>query len=92
MSSEGISIYRKLPVLVSAVQLTRKNKEEVYRWIKDNKASAFFSVEGTKIDGLVIKTLEGDIKANFGDYVIQGVNGEFYPCKEDIFLKTYEEA
>lgn len=39
---------------------------------------------------LVIHTLEGDMKANIGDYIITGVNGEQYPCKPDIFEKTYE--
>ena len=39
-----------------------------------------------------IETLEGVMKANIGDYIIKGVNGEFYPCKPDIFEKTYEEA
>ena len=41
---------------------------------------------------LVIHTLEGDMEASFGDYIIKGVNGEFYPCKPDIFAKTYEEV
>ena len=36
-----------------------------------------------------IETLEGVMKANVGDYIIKGVNGEFYPCKQDIFEKTY---
>ncbi len=40
---------------------------------------------------LVIHTLEGDMLARPGDYIITGVNGEQYPCKEDIFLKTYDE-
>ena len=39
-----------------------------------------------------IKTLEGDMKANFGDWIITGVNGEQYPCKDEIFRKTYEPA
>lgn len=39
---------------------------------------------------LYISTLEGDMKAEIGDYIIKGVNGEFYPCKSDIFEKTYE--
>lgn len=39
---------------------------------------------------LVIRTLEGDMHVSPGDYVIRGVNGEFYPCKVDIFWKTYE--
>ena len=41
---------------------------------------------------LYIETLEGTMKASLGDYVIKGVNGEFYPCKPDIFEKTYEES
>ncbi len=40
---------------------------------------------------LVIHTLEGDMLARPGDYIITGVNGEQYPCKEEIFLKTYDE-
>jgi hypothetical protein len=40
--------------------------------------------------GIIISTLEGDMIANTGDYIIKGVNGEFYPCKPDIFKKTYE--
>lgn len=42
--------------------------------------------------GLVIKTLEGEHIASFGDYIIKGVKGEFYPCKPDIFKLTYEEV
>lgn len=39
---------------------------------------------------MIISTLEGDMKASVGDYIITGVNGEQYPCKPDIFEKTYE--
>ena len=39
-----------------------------------------------------IATLEGDMKASLGDWIIRGVNGEIYPCKPDIFAKTYEEV
>lgn len=39
-----------------------------------------------------IKTLEGVMKANKGDYIIKGVQGELYPCKPDIFYETYEEC
>jgi hypothetical protein len=41
---------------------------------------------------IIINTLEGDMKANVGDYIITGVNGEVYPCKPDIFEKTYEKV
>ena len=48
-------------------------------------------VEAYKTDKeIVIHTLEGDMKASIGDYIITGVNGEQYPCKPDIFEKTYE--
>ena len=41
---------------------------------------------------IIIHTLEGDMKASVGDYIIRGVNGEKYPCKPDIFNKTYEKV
>ena len=41
---------------------------------------------------MVIHTLEGDMIARPGDYIITGVNGEQYPCKEEIFLKTYDKV
>ena len=42
--------------------------------------------------GVIIETLEGNMQANIGDMIIKGVNGEFYPCKPDIFAKTYDKA
>ncbi len=48
-------------------------------------------IEAYKTDKeVIIHTLEGDMKANIGDWIIKGVNGELYPCKPDIFEKTYE--
>ena len=41
---------------------------------------------------VVVRTLEGDMTAQVGDYIIEGVNGELYPCKPDIFEKTYEKV
>ena len=41
---------------------------------------------------MIIRTLEGDMLASSGDWIIKGVNGEFYPCKPEIFEKTYEEV
>ena len=43
-------------------------------------------------DGILINTLEGNMKASIGDFIIKGVQGEFYPCKPDIFEKTYEKV
>ena len=42
--------------------------------------------------GVYVETLEGKMLANIGDMIIKGVNGEFYPCKPDIFNKTYEKV
>lgn len=81
-----IKKYRKKPVVIEAMQvkwLDNKTAKEVTEWCP----SAFIWD-----DHLYIKTLEGDMMVSRGDYIIQGVNGEFYPCKPDIFAKTYETA
>lgn len=53
----------------------------------------FWEYENIVINkGLKIITLEGTMTANIGDYIIKGVSGEFYPCKPDIFHKTYEKV
>lgn len=74
--------YRKKPVEVLAMEWTGKNKVDVQRFV------------GQYLDqttqGLIIPTLEGDHYAAVGDFIIQGVKGEFYPCKPDIFWATYE--
>lgn len=68
---------------------------EVVRWSGDNfiEIDEFITVEHETYpkDGFIfIETLEGTMKADIGDYIIKGVNGEFYPCKPDIFEKTYD--
>ena len=78
--------YRKKPVTVEAVQWTGENHAEMCDFIDPEVFEIFPRV------GLVIHTLEGDHHASPGDYIIKGVNGEFYPCKPDIFAKTYESA
>jgi len=81
--------YRKKPVIVEAQQFTEEMKDVVYNWAK----SIRMNVEPSTRDGkpvLLIPTLEGEMVASIGDFIIQGVNGELYPCKPDIFEKTYE--
>lgn len=80
--------FRKRPVVIEAVQLTEDNGAEVWEWA-DSKP--FYGPDGT-VTGLSIYTLEGRMKADFGDWIIKGVQGEFYPCKPDIFELTYEPA
>lgn len=79
--------YRKLPVVIEAKQLTHENFAEVKNWC----GGTYWSRPPMRaITGIEIKTLEGTMQAGYGDYIIRGVNGEFYPCKADIFEKTYE--
>ena len=76
--------YRKKPIIIEAIQWNGKNLSEI-----DNFMGRLVENKGTT---LVIHTLEGDMEASINDYIIKGVNSEFYPCKPDIFDKTYERA
>lgn len=75
--------YRKKPVIIEAVQWTGNNISETLRFVGKY---AELIIEGQ----LFIKTLEGVMCANVGDYIIRGVAGEYYPCNPDIFAATYE--
>lgn len=80
--------YRKKPVVIEARQVTRGNMADISMWC----GGSSISVDPDNQDGdhFLIGTLEGSMKSRIGDWVIKGVNGEFYPCKPDIFEKTYE--
>jgi hypothetical protein len=80
-----MTFYRKKPVVIQAVKWTGENNIEVL----DFCSSCYITSSG-KTKDLIISTLEGDMSASVGDYIIKGVKGEFYPCKEDIFDMTYE--
>lgn len=78
--------YRKKPVVVEAMEFTEQDKDIVFNWITCSKSPEWIDDK----PALSILTLEGKMTAELGDYIIKGVNGEFYPCKPDIFHKTYE--
>jgi len=78
--------FRKVPVEIEARQLTSENGPELWEWAN---SKPFYDPDG-RVSGLTIFTLEGRMKAEFGDWIIRGVKGEFYPCKPDIFAATYE--
>lgn len=81
--------YVKKPVKVNAWQLTTENVEVgMPEWLDLDKVHIFNG--GAPF--AEIETLEGLMTASYGDYIIQGVKGEFYPCKPDIFLATYDKA
>jgi len=82
---EGIMpLFRKKPVVIEAVRWEGDNLSEIQRFYKRDSILA-----GDKI---IIKTLEGAMTADVGDWIIRGVKGEFYPCKPDIFEATYEKV
>lgn len=74
--------YRKKPVVIEAIQWDGKNWADVLM---------FAPITDKKDDELFIETLEGKMHITKNDYIIKGVQGEFYPCKPDIFKQTYEE-
>ena len=85
--------YRKKPVVIEAFKWTGgPDQTDDPVWAVDAiKSGAIrFENSGTPQVSLLIDTLEGTHRANQGDYIIQGVKGELYPCKPDIFAATYE--
>lgn len=105
--SNMIKKYRKKQVTIEAIQWNGKNLIDVSAFLcNQTRKEALKEINSSDIsrkkwddyesivldDGLDIDTLEGRMEASIGDYIIKGVNGEFYPCKPDIFAKTYEEV
>ncbi|GGH46007.1 hypothetical protein GCM10008014_08390 [Paenibacillus silvae] len=92
--------FRKKPVEVEARMLVNEREKiaAAIEWVNDIDMSTSAFGRNACIDsaiergGVEITTLEGTMLARFGDYIIKGVNGEFYSCKPDIFAKTYEPA
>lgn len=83
--------YRKKPVVVDAIQWNGENIEEVKNFVGDALSFfTWFNNRSKKEIELTISTLEGKLEVTVGDYIIKGVEGEFYPCKPNIFEKTYE--
>jgi hypothetical protein len=76
--------FRKRPVVIDAVKWTGSNVDDVRALGLESP-----DVRGTD---LLVPTLEGPLRAAAGDWLIRGVQGEFYPCKPDIFAATYEPA
>jgi hypothetical protein len=89
----SIHKYVKKPVVIEALQWTGYNLEEVIAFTGLNESASKLTWEEyetvVKTLGLKIFTLEGSHLASIGDYIIKGNQGEFYPCKPDIFNKTY---
>ena len=76
--------YIKKPIPVEAIQWTGYNFDEIHDFIIGQP------IVVTTFNELVISTLEGDMKAPVGSWIIRGPLGEYYPCRKDVFEKTYE--
>jgi hypothetical protein len=83
--------FRKKPVVIDAIKWEGKGNYELAVFLGGNDWKHVLSTNISN-EHLIIKTLEGKISASIGDWIIKGVNGEFYPCKPDIFEKTYEKV
>ena len=84
-----MSKFRKKPVVIEAVQFPGTDDPELFA--ERGLEMRELGVRGRYVgNSLRILTAKGEMTANPGDWVIKGVNGEFYPCKPDIFEKTYE--
>jgi len=76
--------FRSIPVEKEAIQFTGKNNRECQAFIEGNYDNT--------LNYPNIKTLEGTMRVDEGDWIIKGLRGEFYPCKPDIFEKSYERV
>lgn len=89
--------YRKKPVVIEAIQWNGLNLEEIKEFVGESLKydiidTAWQAGKGAPHVNMKIHTLEGDHECAKGDFIIKGVNGEFYPCKEDVFWKSYEKV
>lgn len=90
-------LFRKKPVVIEAYEFqNRVGHDTRPDWIKEAVADGRIVPHNASARGvpmhLTISTLEGEMRADLGDWIIKGVKGELYPCKPDIFAATYEPA
>jgi hypothetical protein len=85
-----IKYYVKKPIPIQALQWTGDNIKEMFEFTKDIYIVTPVNSKDS-IPDLYVKTKEGEMHANVGDYIIKGVFGEFYPCAQNIFKDTYRE-
>lgn len=88
--------FRKKPITVDAFQYGFDVEPEWFKSFKDKRYVPSRNVkrsdENKFPSDVLITTLEGEMRADYYDYIIKGVNGEIYPCKPDIFEATYEQV
>lgn len=84
--------YRKKPIVIEARRFDSEDLN-IQEWLADWCKGKLCGIKLPAKDRVIkIDTLEGEIEASYGDWIIKGVKGEFYPCKPDIFELTYERV
>lgn len=84
-----IKTYVKKPVEVQAIEYTEENKTEIFNWF--NRMNQDYGLQENS-SSIFIPTLEGEMELTLGNYLICGIQNEFYPCKADIFEASYQES
>lgn len=84
--------YRKKPIEIEAIRITDENYHEIAGLRDVYVAVAYGASTPWMIVEVTINTLEGEMTAPRGDWIIKGIEGELYPCKNSIFEKTYEKV
>ena len=82
--------YHKKPVVIEAWLLSEENAKEIVALCGGRRHRTALGNDEPVLTHITIPTLEGEMTAQKGDFVIRGIKGEFYPCKPDIFALTYE--
>lgn len=92
--------FRKKPVVIEAFQMTKGRRWDNSEWpnwlnqawnIDAGEGALFIDADDPKRERLVVGTKEGVHRISWDDWIIQGIQGELYPCKPDIFKATYEK-
>lgn len=94
MTSENKPVkFRKKPIVVEAMRHTAESRDAICAWV--GKACQRYAIDDDggayELENLRIATSDGVMMARLGDWIIKGVQGEFYPCKPDDFAATYEQ-
>ncbi|QWU14254.1 hypothetical protein SAMN04487895_101546 [Paenibacillus sophorae] len=92
--------FKKKPVVIEAFRMGIESSPEWFQdKVNENEIVVYYAQGGSSYDSFKltkahceIKTLEGVMRGDYGDYIIKGVAGEVYPCKPDIFEFTYERV
>ncbi len=95
--------YRKKPVVIEAMRFSAYTEGlapytglpeggEIFKWMHENGQRCEMAQTDPGPAHMLIPTLEGVMRADIGDWIIRGVQGEFYPVRGDIFQATYDEV